>query len=468
MKDSWATFGNDLHVELRGSGRTRALEEGLREAIIEGRLLAGSRLPSSRSLASDLGLARNTVVEVYAQLTAEGWLTARQGSGTTVTNRPHVAPVGDAGASAAPPTYRYDLRPGGPDLSSFPRGAWLTASRRAWSLVPDTDLGYGDPRGILALREALASYLGRARGVRTTASNLVICSGFTQALGLLCRVLGARGAASVAVESFGLPEVRRIAGDAGLRVVPVPVDEHGADLTSVPSADAAMITAAHQFPLGSVLSPRRRHDALGWARTHDAVLVEDDYDGEFRYDREPLGALQGLDPNRVVYVGTTSKTLAPGLRLAWLVLPPDLVAPVAEAKFLADRNSPVLEQLTFAEFITSGGYDRHVRRRRLAYRRRRDELVVALAPGQIEGVSAGLHALVNLPSGTCEADVVAAAATRGLALEGLDAYRVGSAVHPPALIVGYATPPDHSYHSALAVLGQVLSAARDESVATRH
>ncbi|NNN01973.1 MAG: PLP-dependent aminotransferase family protein [Acidimicrobiaceae bacterium] len=457
MINSWATSGIDLHVDLRVPGRTRALEEGLRQAIIDGRLLAGVRLPSSRSLAADLGLARNTVVDVYAQLTAEGWLVARQGSGTTVANRPHAPSVADAVARDAPQKYLYDLRPGGPDLSSFPRSAWFAASRRAWTIVPDADLGYGDPRGTLQLREALAGYLGRARGVHTTASNIVICAGFTQAFGLLCRVLRARGATAVAVECYGLPELRRIAIDAGLSVVPVPVDGDGANLAAVTGVDAAVITAAHQFPLGTVLSPGRRRDALIWARAHDAVIVEDDYDGEFRYDRDPLGALQGLDPSRVIYVGTASKTLAPGLRLAWLALPADLIALVAEAKLLADRHCAVLEQLTLADFITSGAYDRHVRRRRLAYRRRRDELVGTLAPGQVEGIAAGLHAVVTLPNGTSEAEAVDAAATHGLAIEGLDVYRVGSTMHPPALIIGYATPPELSYRSAVATLAQVLA-----------
>jgi GntR family transcriptional regulator/MocR family aminotransferase len=459
MKDSWATFGIDLHVELRGPLRKRALEGALREAIADGRLPAGTSLPSSRSLAIDLGMARNTVVDAYEQLTAEGWLEARRGSGTTVADRPAAAAGAGAVTAERPPQWRHDLRPGGPDLSSFPRSAWLAASRRVLSYAPNADFGYGDPRGTRQLREALAGYLGRVRGVRTHPSRVVICSGFTQAFGLLCQVLRERGASTLAVECYALPELRQIAARMDLDVVTVPVDDQGADVTSAgSSAEAAVITPAHQFPLGTVLSPNRRRAAMAWAQKERAVIVEDDYDGEFRYDREPLGALQGLDAERVAYVGTASKTLAPALRLAWLALPAELVQPVAEAKLLADRHTAVIEQLTLAEFIRSGAYDRHVRRRRLAYRQRRDHLVEALGTRRVEGISAGLHALVELPAGMTEPEAVAAAGARGLALEGLDVYRTGPATRAPAVVVGYANPPDHAYRAAVALLREVVGA----------
>jgi len=457
VKNSWATFGVDLHLEVRGPRRKRALEEALREAIADGRLRSGTRLPSSRNLAADLGLARNTVADVYAQLSAEGWLIARHGSGTRVADRPLSSDLSAATIPDPPQAWRYDFRVGWPDLSSFPRAAWLAASRRAWSSAPDEDLGYVDARGSRQLREELAGYLGRARGVRTDASRIVICSGFTQAFGLVCRALRERGAGAVAVESYGLPEAHQIAGDARLDVTTIPIDELGADVFSAGAAQAAMITPAHQFPLGTVLSPGRRHDALEWARSHNALIIEDDYDGEFRYDREPVGALQALDPDNVVYLGTTSKTLAPGLRLGWMILPVDLVEPVAESKRLADRFAPALDQLTLAEFIRSGAYDRHIRGRRLAYRDRRDRLVSALATLQVEGSSAGLQAVVGLPAGVTESDALAAAAARGIALEGLTAYRVGPPTHPPALVVGYATPPVHAYGAAIAGLGKVLA-----------
>lgn len=464
MRSSWATSGLDLHLDLRGPLRRRALEEALREAIAAGRLPAGTRLPSSRSLAGDLGVARNTVVDAYGQLVAEGWLSARHGAGTTVAPRPPApATAAPLSGGEAPRPWRHDLRPGRPDLSSFPRAAWLAASRRALADLPDAELGYGDPRGTRQLREALAGYLGRARAVRTDPARIVVCSGFSQALGLVCQALQRRGASAVALECYGLREVRASVTAAGLEVVVVPVDEQGADLAGAEPADAAVLTPAHQYPLGTVLAPGRRRGALEWARSNGAVIVEDDYDGEFRYDREPLGALQGLDPERVVYAGTASKTLAPGLRLAWLALPAALVEPVTEAKRLADRSSAVLGQLTLAELIASGAYDRHVRRRRAAYRRRRDQLVGSLHTGAVEGVSAGLHAIVGLPAGVGEADALAAGADRGLALQGLDLYRLGPASRPPSLVVGYATPPEHAYGRTLAILREVLDSVTGRS-----
>ncbi len=457
MSDSWTTSGIDLHVEMKGLGRRRALEAALREAIADGRLPAGTRLPSSRNLAVDVGVARNTVVDVYTQLTAEGWLRARRGAATIVDDRPAAAAPAAAAPADSRESWRYDLRPGRPDVSSFPRSAWLAASRRAWNKASDADLDYGDPRGAIQLRAVLTGYLGRARGVRTHPSRIVVCSGFTQAFSLLCHALRQQGASSVAVESYGHPQLRPIAAGAGLGAITAPLDEEGADLASGRGADAAVVTPAHQFPLGRVMSASRRHATLAWARAHGAVIVEDDYDGEFRYDRDPLGALQGLDPDRVVYVGTASKTLAPGLRLAWLVLPEYLAQPVVDVKILADRQTGILEQLTLAEFIASGAYDRHVRRRRLAYRHRRDRLVGALGTGPVQGVSAGLHALVTLADGMAEEDAVVAAAPHGLALEGLDAYRAGPASRPPALVVGYATPPEHAYEKALSILAKLLA-----------
>ena len=452
VTNCWATSGVDLHLELTGHRRRQALEQALRDAVADGRLPSGSRLPSSRSLAEDLGLARNTVVEAYSQLVAEGWLSARRGSATRVCA--HV-PTTHPGQVEGPEVTRglpYDLRPGGPDLSSFPRSAWITASRRAWYAASFADLGYGDPMGTGQLRHALAGYLGRARGVRTDASRIMICSGFTQAWALLCRTLLERGADSVALEAYGLQHLGQIAAQSKFSVVSVPVDEEGADFALVPAASAAVVTPAHQFPLGWVLSPQRRRAAVGWARATRALIVEDDYDGEFRYDRDPLGALQGLDPEHIIYVGTASKTLAPGLRLAWLALPPDLVRPLESIKLLTDRHAPVLEQLTLAQFISSGAYDRHIRRRRLVYRHRRDLLVAALGAGRVEGASAGLHVIIRLPEGMAEATAIARAAERGLAVEGLQAYRLGAQDHAPSLVVGYASPPDHLYPKALSAL----------------
>lgn len=387
------TAGHDLLLDLAGTRSRAALETALREAVRDGRLTPGTRLPSSRVLAHDLGLARNTVADAYGQLVAEGWLTARQGSGTTVAPRPEAPPAAHRrpGAPHVPPAVGpdlvpdptglpYSLWPGSPDLSAFPRTAWSAAARRALTAAPSEAFGYSDPRGRPELRTALAAYLARVRGVRADPEHLVICTGYVQAVGILARVLYGRGARRIGVETLGFPDTGTLLRTAGLRTVPLPLDEDGARLTDLgPGLDALLLTPAHQFPTGVQLSPQRRTAVATWARTTGGLVIEDDYDGEFRYDRQPVGALQGLAPGHVVYAGTASKSLAPGLRLAWITVPPELLRAVVREKRLADHHTPVIDQLTLAEFLTSGAYDRHVRRMRLRYRGRRDRLVAALA-----------------------------------------------------------------------------------------
>ncbi len=440
-----------------------ALENALRDAVRTGRLHPGAQLPSSRALARDLQIARNTVVEAYGQLVGEGWLVAAHGSGTRVANQvpaPTPAPVASRAAAEVRP-LRFDLRAGSPDLSSFPRSQWLAAARRAVVAAPTEAFGYTDPAGRPELRAALADYLGRARGVRAAADRIVICAGYTQALVLLCQVLKASGATSVATEGYGLIRNRDTVTGAGLRLRTLHVDDDGAVIEGLSDADAVLLTPAHQFPLGRALAPARRTEVVQWASDRGGLVIEDDYDGEFRYDRQPIGALQALAPEQVVYAGTASKTLSPGLRLGWLVVPARLVDAVMAAKAAADRQTSVLDQLTLAELISSGGYDRHVRRQRLVYRRRRDQLVTELnrhAPRRpIVGVAAGLHALLHLPDGDSETEAVARASAHGLAVEGLDTYRLGpSPTQPPALVIGYATPPDHLFTAALARLVAML------------
>jgi GntR family transcriptional regulator/MocR family aminotransferase len=469
MPQTWATSGVDLHLELAGRRVRASLEGALRDAVRSGQLGPGTRLPSSRTLASDLRVARNTVADAYAQLVAEGWLTAERGSGTRVADRiGGPDPAGEPPAPAAGRQPRYNLRPGSPDLSAFPRAAWLAAARRALTAAPSQALGYSDPRGRPELRRALADYLSRARGVRASPDRIVICAGFAHGLQLLGHALAARGGTRIAMEAYGLAAHRDTVAAAGLAVVPVPVDEQGAMVAQFGAAAAALLTPAHQFPLGIVLHPRRRAQAAAWARDTGGIVIEDDYDGEFRFDRQPVGAMQALAPGHVVYAGSASKSLAPGLRLGWLVLPGGLLDEVVAARLLADRQGSVLDQLTLAEFITSGGYDRHIRRSRLAYRQRRDRLVAALAGAAprvtVTGIAAGLHALAELPAGQDEAEVIARAAGHGLLLEGLRPYfAVRSPGRPDrpdraALVVGYATPAQHAFTGALARLTAVLAA----------
>ncbi|WP_241671842.1 PLP-dependent aminotransferase family protein [Streptomyces sp. IB2014 016-6] len=455
--------------------------DALREAVRTGRLTPGTRLPSSRTLAADLGVARNTVADAYAELVAEGWLTARQGSGTRVARRaaPRTRTPSGPPARASGRRPAHNLRAGSPDLSSFPRGEWLASARRALAAAPHDAFDYGDQRGRVELRTVLADYLARTRGVYADPERVVLCSGFVHGLTLMAQVLaarrgraGARGgtkaARAVAVESYGLGFHRDILAAAGLRTPALSIDELGTrteELTvgmgELRGADAVLTTPAHQFPTGAALHPDRRAAVVDWARGAGGLILEDDYDGEFRYDRQPVGALQGLDPERVVYMGTASKSLAPGLRLAWMVLPRALVGEVIGAKGDVSAVPSAVDQLTLAEFITSGAYDRHVRSVRLRYRRRRDQLVEALAEhapeSRVTGIAAGLHAVVELPPGTDERTAIQAAAWQGLAIQGLSAFRHPSV--PPgreALVVGYGAPTDSAWAGALDALCRVL------------
>ena len=452
MAETWASASVDLHLDLAGSRIREALERALRDAVRTGRLGPGLQLPSSRALAADLGIARNTVADAYSQLIAEGWLTARQGAGTCVADR---SPAVEAATPPAPQASRpqYDLRAGSPDTAIFPRSAWLAAGRRALTAAPAEALGYTDPQGRPELRQALAGYLARARGVQLTPDRIVICSGFTQGLGLICQALRRRGATTLAMEVYGQPRHRDIAAAAGLSTTTVPVDAHGAVIGELADADAVLLTPAHQFPLGVALASQRRSRVVAWADATNGLVIEDDYDGEFRYDRQPVGAVQALAPERVAYAGTASKALAPGLRLGWLALPAALVSDVVAVKSLTDRSTSSLDQLTLAEFINSGHYDRQVRRSRLAYRQRRDRLVDALrrhAPWvRIIGIAAGLHLLLELPDSQTELDIITRAARHGLALEGLGSYRRAPGTYPPALVVGYGAPHEHAFAGAV-------------------
>jgi GntR family transcriptional regulator / MocR family aminotransferase len=463
-----ATAGLDLHLDLSGTRVRLGLEAALREAVRTGRLLPGARLPSSRVLASDLGLARNTVAEVYSQLVAEGWLTARTGSGTSVADRNPADPDSAPAARAEPARLRYDLRPGVPDLSAFPRQAWQATARRVVAAAPDRLLDYPDPQGLPRLREVLAGYLARARGAAADPAHIVICAGFAHGLAVTCRALRASGARTLAVEAYGHQAHRDIARAQGLLLRPLSVDRDGAVIGGahgVDGADAVLLTPAHQYPLGMTLHPRRRREAARWR----GLVIEDDYDGEFRYDRQPVGALQALAPDHVVYAGTASKSLAPGLRLGWLIVPPRLLDAVT-AQLAADPSGPPgPHQLTLAEFIASGGYDRQIRRARLAYRRRRDRLAAAVGrQGEhVTGIAAGLHAVLGLPGPDIERRLVERAARRGLAVTGLEGYRADGAGPREdggraGLVIGYGRPPEHAYTTALARLCAVLAEEKSQ------
>lgn len=449
----------DLHLELPpGRGRRAALEHALRQAIRDGRLPAGESLPSSRTLAGQLGVARGTVVEAYTQLAAEGYLRSRQGSVTEVARGPGVSPA--PGPVPAPPRVMADFRLGRPDLSMFPRADWLRALRRALYVTPHSELGPLDPRGALRLRTELAGYLGRVRGVLTSPERIVVCSGFTQGLRLVCEALAGAGARSIAVENPCLPDHRATIAATGLDIIALDVDREGAQPAGfVASAAAVLLTPAHQAPWGATLAAGRRAEFVRLAAARGGYVIEDDYDGEFRYDRHPVGALQGLAPEQVVYAGSASKSLAPGLRLGWLALPADLVEPVVKAKRRADRGTDVLGQLALAEMIESGALDRHIRRMRRRYRARRDALAATAADCApmmaIQGIAAGLHAVLLLPEGLSESAILDAARRREIAFTGLAPFWHGPA-KAQGIVLGYGTPPEHEYSRALEHLGRLL------------
>jgi GntR family transcriptional regulator / MocR family aminotransferase len=462
--------GLDLFLDLdRDRGLRHSIECSLREAMREGRLAPGSVLPSSRSLAHDLGVARGTVSAAYGQLAAEGYLDLQQGALARVSWVPRQPPP--AAPARAAPRCQWDFRPGRPESASFPRQAWVRASRRVLTSAPDEVFGYGDPGGSDELRRALAGYLGRARGVDTEPGRLLICNGFSQALALICLALRAEGGTTLAVEDPSPPRYRELVRSLGLTVVPVPCDQDGlrTDCLERARPHAVMVTPAHQYPLGVTMSAARRSALVDWARRRDALIIEDDFDGEFRYDRQPVGALQQLDPERVCYIGTASKTLAPGLRLGWLSAPRPVAAAVTAAKEQFDRGNSILDQLTLAEMITSGAFDQHIRRMRGSYRRRRDELARALA-GQADGlrlagISAGLHALVYLPEhGPTEEQLQARAAAQSIALHTLaPCWHNPPQPRPQAVIIGYAAPASHAYRPALRALTRLLAPHRSMS-----
>jgi GntR family transcriptional regulator/MocR family aminotransferase len=440
---------------------TTWLVEALRAAVVDGRLPPGSRLPATRILAADLAVSRGVIVEAYQRLGDEGLVSARTGAGTVVTG---MAPPGERPVEPtslerplrlplpAPAGTELDLSPGVPDLSAFPRAAWLRAERTVLAHATGNDLSYGDPRGNLRLREELGRWLARTRGVRADAGDIMVVGGVAQALALLAQVLEARGVGAIAVEDPGSRGARDQVAHWGLRPVPVPVDADGmrVDDLIATGLDVALLTPAHQFPTGVVLGPRRRPALLGWAAGGDRLVIEDDYDAEHRYDRAPVAALQAAAPDRVAYAGSTSKSLAPGMRLGWLIAPRRLHDDLIAAKHASDLGNPALPQLVVARLLAGGEYDRHLRTVRARQRQRRDALLAGLRDhlpaARVEGVAAGLHLLITLPHLAIDDTVLAGhlSRTERIFVHPLSWHR--HAPGPPGLVLGYAAhPPDRLY-----------------------
>ncbi|MFC9279057.1 PLP-dependent aminotransferase family protein [Streptomyces collinus] len=472
MTVQWAGLSPELLLGIdRSSGEQLRVqvERQLRDAIRGGRLAAGERLPSSRELARSLGLSRGLVQECYAQLRAEGYLVTRVGSATRVAACTPLATLVEPSAerTAQPPRLMADFRHGVPDLASFPRADWLWAVREAARRMPTADLGYGDPRGSLDLRTVVAAYLRRIRASAAEPDRTLICSGYAQGLALTLQVLARAGIGAVAHEDPGSPASTSAAvRAAGLTPVPVPVDTRGIDVTALEAsgARAVVVTPAHQWPTGVLLTPQRRHALLAWARRHDAYVIEDDYDAEFRYDREPVGSLQGLAADRVISIGTVSKSLAPALRIGWLLSPPALTTPLTEAKRTADRGTPTLDQSALARLIESGRYDRHLRRMRTLYAARCQALRAALtkhAPQvRLTGLAAGFHAVAHLPDDADEPTVITAARARRVGLYGMSTCRASGSTEPSQLVLGFGDVPEQAIAQGIATVGDLLGHGR--------
>jgi GntR family transcriptional regulator/MocR family aminotransferase len=460
----------ELLVELRRDGAVplhQQLESGIRERIRQGLLRADTVMPATRALAADLGLSRGVVVEAYQQLVAEGYLVSRAGGYTQVASAAvrESSVVGKPALTSPEAQLRIDFRYSRPDVTQFPRVAWLRSVRRVLNETPHRALAYLDGRGAIELREAMADYLNRVRGTSARPENMLVCNGFAQGSRLLLHVLAAAGYRRLAVEDPSDDELRGVAATAGLEAVGVPVLEAGLDVEALErsGADVVLVTAAHQFPTGAVTSAATRAALIEWATRRQALIIEDDYDAEYRYDREPIGAMQGLAPDRVAYAGTASKTLAPGLRLGWLILPEWLAEPMATAKFVDDRGSSVLDQLTFADFVARGEFDRHLRRMRPRYRALRDALVGQLAEKIPDlrpiGVSAGLHVMTWLPPDLTERDLTQAARERGVGVYGLRPYWVQNA-GPEGLVFGYGSLTQSNIAEGIDLLADAVAAVR--------
>jgi GntR family transcriptional regulator/MocR family aminotransferase len=486
MAIEWSGLSPELLVRLDRSASQplRAQLEGrLREAIRDGRLRAGERLPSSRELARALAISRGMVQECYGQLLAEGYLTSRTGSATRVADisaRQASDPQPGPGVvSPAPPSVPRqfteppliaDFEPGVPDLSSFPRTDWAWAVKQACTEAAAADLGYGDPRGSAVLREVLAGYLRRVRAAAASPERMIVSTGFAQGLNLVLHALARDGGVlRVAFEDPGygsasVDETVRAVLAMGIQVSYVPVDEQGLVVSELAAsgANAVVVTPAHQSPTGVVLSPARRHALLDWARRGGGYVIEDDYDSEFRYDKEPVGALQGLAPDQVFLLGTASKALAPAVRLGWVHAPSALAAAVAAEKEMSDRGSCTIDQLALATLLTTGRYDRHLRRMRTVYAARRTALTDAFARHvprvQLTGLAAGFHAVAALPPGAGELAVIAAARERRVGLHGIADYRGNpDTAAPPALVIGFGNVRERAIEPAIAAVADLLS-----------
>ena len=477
----------DLAIDLPAHGSRRVVQElhrQLRSAIVGGRLQSGVRLPSTRELAGALAVSRNTVVTAYDLLLAEGYIVAHGRAGTRIADflfspsrrdRPRAEPGRDARLSRAwrAPSFlipiglrgdcRFDFRVGIPDWESFPFALWRRLAARALRAESRARPGYGEAQGRLALREAIASHISFARAIASTAEEIVVTAGAQQAFDLLARILVTPGKTTVAVEEPGYAPLRNVLTAAGARIVSIPVDGEGLRVGRLPRTTKVIcVTPSHQFPLGVHLSLARRTALLDFARSHGAVIIEDDYDGEFRFAGKPLDALQTLDRSQsVFYVGTFSKSLFPALRLGFVIAPPWARDALVAAKQVSDWHAPLAAQDTLAAFIAEGHLARHVRKVRKLYGERREVLQDALARFcgdrlRVVGIGAGLHLATYLGDSISSATLIDKAREAGIALDAMQRF---STARPKAdgLVFGYGAITTHQIGDAIRRLARLMN-----------
>lgn len=465
-----------------GEPLSRQIYLWFRHAILRGTMRSGERLLSTRELAEQLHVSRTVVVLAFEQLLAEGFVVGRGGSGTYVaenlaagkpsarTSRAKVrlSRFGEAVETAAwkvdlpgrqPAAPRYDFAYGLSDIEIFPFEMWRRMLLRHARKAPIRELDYGPAAGSAALREAISIHLRRSRAVDCEASQIVVVSGSQQALDLIARILIERGD-RIAVENPCYQGTREVLRTAGARLLPVPVDQEGLNPARLPAeARLAFVTPSHQFPTGAILPLARRVALLDWARRADAVVVEDDYDGEFRYEEQPLQSLQGLDGDgRVIYIGTFSRTIFSALRIGYLIVPKSLVGAFTSAKWLCDRHTATLEQEALAEFITSGMYERHLRRVRRRNASRREALREAIdkhlgSRVEVTGYGAGAHVTIWPTARVAENAVIAKAAARGVRVYGVSPYFLAQSPRS-GLILGYSRMREADIREGIRRLGK--------------
>jgi GntR family transcriptional regulator/MocR family aminotransferase len=461
---AWETLF-DVSAQPSGPLHER-LTRAIRSAIRDGRLPRGVALPPSRTLATDLGISRWAVTQAYGRLVTEGYLASRPGSATRVMWSPEPDQDRMAPRSTSRQTPpRYDLSQCTPDYRAFPRRKWVEAIRVAAETTPFDQLDYGDTGGEPRLRAILAEYLRRGRGAIVDTATVSIFTGARQGMSQVSHALHAAGHRQIGIEDPGSPGLWDAARNAGLELVPLPVDDDGLvtdALAEHPALRAVCVGAAHQLMLSCPLAPHRRSALLDWARRVDGFIIEDDYDSEFSYDGPALPVMQGSDPRRVALLGSMSRTLTPTAQVGWVVAPPFWVDAVRSA-YTPSPAPPALTQLALANFMESGAYDRHLRASRLRFRRRRDALLAALdrqLPGyQVRGTAVGLHLLLRLPDGTDMPALIAAARRRDMEI--CDPAELYFQPAPPQswLPIGYANLNDHLVDEAVTVLADLIPRA---------